>query len=161
MSTALIIIDMQLGNFQGSHPVHEGDRLLERVRRLIDKARSARTPIIYVQNNGGDGDPDEYGTPGWEIHPSIKPQLGDPVVQKGSPDAFHETGLHRELRSRGSSSPVFRLSTVWIPPAVERIASAMRSYSSETPTAHGTQTVCQLARSSTTTMTCLGDGSRH
>jgi len=42
MSTTLLIIDMQLGNFQGSHPVHEGDRLLERVRRLIDKARSAR-----------------------------------------------------------------------------------------------------------------------
>jgi len=101
MSTTLLIIDMQLGNFQGSHPVHEGDRLLERVRRLIDKARSARTPVIYVQNNGGDGDPDEYGTPGWEIHPSIKPQLGDPVVQKGSPDAFHETGLQEELRSRG------------------------------------------------------------
>jgi nicotinamidase-related amidase len=101
MSTAFLIIDIQLGNFIGSYPVHEGDRLLKRVRSLIDKARSARTLIIYVQNKGGDGDPDEYGTSGWEIHPLIKPEPVDLVIQKGSPDAFHETNLHRELRSRG------------------------------------------------------------
>jgi len=101
MSTALLVIDMQLGNFLEPHPIHEGDGLLKRVKSLIIKARSARIPIIYVQNNGGEGDPDEYGTPGWEVHPSIKPRPDDFMVQKGSPDAFHETDLQKGLKSDG------------------------------------------------------------
>ena len=99
--TALLIIDMQLGNFSEPDPIYNGDELLEKVKSLITKARSAQTPIIYIKNNGGSGDPDEYGTPGWEIHPSMAPVEGDIVVQKKTPDAFHETNLHRELESRG------------------------------------------------------------
>ena len=99
--TALLIIDMQLGNFSEPDPIYKGDELLEKVKSLIAKARSAQTPIVYIQNNGGSGEPDEYGTPGWEIHPSIAPVKGDVVVQKQTPDAFHETNLHSELESRG------------------------------------------------------------
>jgi nicotinamidase-related amidase len=100
MSTALLIIDMQLGNFQESYPIHEGDGLLKRVKSLIAKARLAQIPIVYVQNNGGKGDLDEFSTPGWEIHPSIEPKPSDIVIQKGSPDAFHGTDLQRELKSK-------------------------------------------------------------
>jgi len=98
--TALLIIDMQVGNFSESDPVYKGNELLAKVESLIAKARSAQIPIIYVQNNGGKGDPDEYGTPGWEIHPTIQPAKGDVVIQKQTPDAFHETNLHHELKSR-------------------------------------------------------------
>jgi len=98
---ALLIIDMQLGNFQEPNPVHNGDELLSKVESLITKARSAQMPIIYIQHKGGSGDPDEYGSKGWEIHPSIKPDKGDVVIQKETPDAFHETNLHHELESRG------------------------------------------------------------
>ena len=98
--TALLIIDMQVGNFSEPDPVYNGNELLAKVKSLISKARSAQIPIIYVQNNGGKGDPDEYGTSGWEIHPTIQPAEGDTVIQKQTPDAFHETNLHHELRSR-------------------------------------------------------------
>jgi nicotinamidase-related amidase len=98
--TALLIIDMQVGNFSEPDPVYKGNELLAKVKSLIAKAHSAQTPIIYVQNNGGKGDPDEYGTPGWEIHPMIQPTEGDTVIQKQTPDAFHETSLHNELSSR-------------------------------------------------------------
>lgn len=99
--TALLSIDMQVGNFSEPDPIYEGNELLAKVKSLIAKARFAQIPIVYVQNNGGSGDPDEYGTPGWEIHPSITPVEGDVVVQKQTPDAFHKTNLHRELGSRG------------------------------------------------------------
>jgi nicotinamidase-related amidase len=101
MSTALLIIDMQLGNFLEPYPVYQGDRLVRKVKSLIAKARLAKIQIIYVKNTGSKGDPDEYGAPGWEIHPSIKPGLIDSVIQKDSPDAFHETGLQQELESKG------------------------------------------------------------
>jgi len=100
-NTALLIIDMQVGNFSEPDPVYRGNELLAKVKSLIAKARLAKIPIIYVQNNGGSGDPDAYGTTGWEIHPSTAPVQGDVVVQKGTPDAFHETNLHRELESKG------------------------------------------------------------
>lgn len=99
--TALLIIDMQVGNFSEPDPVYTGDELLARVKNLIVRARAAQRQIVYVQNSGGSGDPDEHGTPGWEIHPSIAPVEGDVVIQKRTPDAFHETKLHHELRSRG------------------------------------------------------------
>jgi nicotinamidase-related amidase len=100
-NTALLIIDMQVGNFSEPDPIHNGDRLIAKVESLIAKAHSAKTPVVYVQNNGGSGDPDEYGTRGWEIHPSIAPVKGDIMVQKQTPDAFHKTNLRDELESRG------------------------------------------------------------
>lgn len=99
--TALLIIDMQVGNFSKPDPVYNGNGLLRKVKSLIAKARSAQIPIVYVQNKGGSGDPDAYGTPGWEIHPSVAAVEGDVVVHKRTPDAFHETNLQHELESRG------------------------------------------------------------
>ena len=99
--TALIIIDMQIGNFSEPEPIYKGDELLAKVKSLITKGRSAQMPIVYVQNNGASGDPDEYGTPGWKIHPAIAPDEGDVVVRKETPDAFHETNLYGELESMG------------------------------------------------------------
>ena len=97
----LLIIDMQVGNLSEANPVFKWNELLTKIKRLITKGRSAGISIIYVQNNGGSGEPDEYGTSGWEIHPSIAPIEGEIVVQKQTPDAFHETSLHHELKSKG------------------------------------------------------------
>jgi nicotinamidase-related amidase len=101
VNTALLIIDMQLGNFQGKDSVYAGEKLLSNVQRLIGRARGEGVPIFYVQNKGGKGDPDEIGTPGWEIHPTILPKEGDAVIKKETPDAFHKTSLHQKLRSKG------------------------------------------------------------
>lgn len=98
---ALLIIDMQLGNFLEPHPIHNSVKLLENIGSLVQKAHSAKIPIIFVQHMGGEGDPDEYGTEGWEIHPSLKPTSDDVIIHKETPDAFHETNLDRELRDRG------------------------------------------------------------
>ena len=98
--TALLIIDMQVGNFSESNPICNGKELLAKVKSLIAKGRAAQIPIFYVQNNGGSGDPDEYSTLGWEIHHSITPVEGDVIVQKQTPDSFYKTNLHLELESR-------------------------------------------------------------
>ncbi len=101
VNTAVLVLDMQLGNFQGSDPIFDGERLLSKVQRLIGRAREAGVPIVYVQNAGRQGDPDEVGTPGWEIHPTIIPNKGDTVTAKATPDAFHQTALHQQLQSQG------------------------------------------------------------
>jgi len=100
-NVALLIIDMQLGNFHGSEPIYDGEKLLSKVQHLIGKARDSGTPIFYVKNRGRKGDPDEIGTPGWEIHPTITPKEEDVLIEKETPDAFHKTTLRKKLKSKG------------------------------------------------------------
>lgn len=99
--TALLIIDAQVNMFADEYPVYDRERILRVLGELIARARQARLPIVFVQNNGGEGDPDLPGSPGWQIHPALAPQAGEAVVQKHTPDAFHETGLQDELTKRG------------------------------------------------------------
>jgi nicotinamidase-related amidase len=99
--TALLIVDAQVDMFVPGSSVHAGETVLKTLSALIARARRAGIPVIYVQNNGGEGDPDQPGTPGWEIHPALAPFDRDLVFQKSSPDAFDLTGLREELVRRG------------------------------------------------------------
>lgn len=100
-TTALLSIDMQVCNFEDSAPVYQGERLLSNVANLIGQARTAGAPVVYIQHCGPEGEIDEPGTPGWDIHPDIAPIEADLVIRKHHPDAFHDTDLHHELQARG------------------------------------------------------------
>ncbi len=98
--TALLLIDAQVNMFEEECSVFDGEPLLKSLISLLVRARAACMPVVYVQNNGGEGDPDKPGTPGWEIHPALTPASDDVVIQKHTPDSFHETDLQTELDSR-------------------------------------------------------------
>jgi len=59
-TTALLVVDAQVNMFAESSSVFQGERLLQTLRDLIAKGRSLGVPVIYVQNNGGEGDPDQH-----------------------------------------------------------------------------------------------------
>jgi nicotinamidase-related amidase len=99
--TALLVIDAQVNMFASGSTVYAGETILKTLGSLIARARSASVLVVYVQNNGGKGDPDQLGTSGWQIHPSLAPQAGDLVLQKSTADAFHLTPLQKELTRRG------------------------------------------------------------
>ncbi|NMI06470.1 cysteine hydrolase [Paenibacillus sp. SZ31] len=98
---ALLIIDVQVAMFDEADPVYQGEQLLQKIQMLMDKAREAGHSIIYIQHSEGAGSPLERGTPGWAIHPSITPIAGDLVIEKETPDSFHETNLHLKLQEDG------------------------------------------------------------
>jgi len=100
-NVALLIIDVQMCNFDESSPVYKGSNLLSKISTLLAHARAAHVPIIYIQHCGPEDAIDQPGTPGWKFHPAIAPLNSDIVVQKRHPDAFQGTGLQRELDSRG------------------------------------------------------------
>ena len=101
-NTALLVIDVQIGMFEGPEgPVHDAERLLERIGALIREARQSRVPVIYIQHCEGPGELFEPDTHEWRIHSAIAPREGELVVEKRTPDSFHETTLRRELDSRG------------------------------------------------------------
>jgi nicotinamidase-related amidase len=101
MGDALLVIDMQTGNFSQSAPVFGVKDPLSTIGALMAQARAVGVPVVYVQHCGSEGEIDQPGTPGWEIHCVIAPAEGDVLVQKRHPDAFQGTTLHRELESRG------------------------------------------------------------
>lgn len=93
--TALLVIDVQNAMFDESGPIYDGEQLLKNLQDLIDKARTANVPVFFVQHND-----EEFisGTPPWEIHSSVAPNEGV-VIQKHTPDSFHETELHEKLKA--------------------------------------------------------------
>ena len=98
--TALLVIDIQMGNFDQSAPVFGHGALVSKIARMIAEARAAGVLVVYVQHCGPEDAVDEPGTPGWQVHPAVVPIEGDVIVQKRHPDAFQDTALQSELQSR-------------------------------------------------------------
>lgn len=96
--TALIVVDVQRNMFRAGHSVYQGDTLLITLAEIIMRARQAKVPLFYAQHYGQAGDPDEPGTVGWEIHPTLLPQKGEVVFHKRTLSAFHGTPLHETLQ---------------------------------------------------------------
>lgn len=97
-NTALLIVDVQVGLLEGKEPAYRANEVLDRIRALIGKARSAGVPVIYMQHEGRRLRPD---TPEWQIHPAVVPQEGDVVIRKQASDSFYRTTLQHELDARG------------------------------------------------------------
>ena len=96
-TTALLVIDVQVGLIAGPDPVYQADVMLERIAGLIAGARAAGTPVIYVQDKDVGG----VDTPEWQIHPAVAPALGELAIRKAWSDPFYETTLGAELQARG------------------------------------------------------------
>lgn len=102
MTTALLIIDMQIALFSyEDEPLYRGEQVLDNIGRLIDEARRAGAPVIYVQHCSLEDDEFREGSDTWPIHPQIAPQETDFIVKKYSWDAFHGTPLQEYLQNQG------------------------------------------------------------
>ena len=69
------------------------------MQELIRECRSNDIPVIYIQHNDSKDHPLEKGTDGWRIH-AIAPQEGDNIVEKTTPDSFHNTNLSEVLQEK-------------------------------------------------------------
>ncbi len=99
-TSALIVVDAQVNMFE-PQPVFRAPEVLERLKQLVARARAAGAPVVFVRNNGGPDDPDRPHSPGWAIHPALAPAEGESIVDKFTPDAFHQTSLGGILAARG------------------------------------------------------------
>jgi nicotinamidase-related amidase len=97
--TALLIVDMQIGLVELMSAEVQRN-VLSRIATLLAKARGSETPVIHIQHDGSKGHPLETHTKGWEIHPLLKPAVGEHVVRKRESDSFFETTLREELEKK-------------------------------------------------------------
>jgi nicotinamidase-related amidase len=96
--TSLVIIDTQVGLIE---PAFRGKEVLNNINTLLASARANGTAVIYIQHDEPKGRDLEVNTPRWEIHPSIAPREGEPVVHKRASDSFYDTSFQKELEARG------------------------------------------------------------
>lgn len=95
MKKAMVVIDMQRGLVLGAYRQKE---LVTTVNELIDRARAASVPVVFVQHNHATFEPMMRGNRGWEIFGELNHLPDDPVVEKDACDAFYKTTLEQTLR---------------------------------------------------------------
>lgn len=96
---ALVVIDVQSAFISGAEAVPDSIGLQGAVALLLEQARAAGVPVVFVQNDGMPGAVDEPHTPGWELH--FPPLPGEHVVRKSEDDGFDGTGLDKLLAASG------------------------------------------------------------
>ncbi len=105
--SVLLIIDVQLGLFMRKHhdgmAIYQEETFLLNLKKLIRMAKSANTPVIYIQHMYTDFPMMEKGQPMWNVHPDIQPEPNDIVIEKYHADAFHESALDDTLKQLGIS----------------------------------------------------------
>ncbi|MCX6500737.1 MAG: cysteine hydrolase family protein [Arthrobacter sp.] len=94
-NTALLVIDVQNGVVEG---VHRRDALVANVAALVEKARRAAAPIVWVQHCD---ERLERGSEAWQHVPELDPLEPEPVVHKSYGDAFEDTVLEDVLAAAG------------------------------------------------------------
>ncbi|MGH2558499.1 MAG: cysteine hydrolase family protein [Thermomicrobiales bacterium] len=99
--TALLVIDVQNAIIDGEDPAYRPAETLAVIRGLIEQARAAKTPVIYVQHEDTDYALMKAGADGWQIHPAVAPLPGERIVQKRACDSFYGTPLRSELDALG------------------------------------------------------------
>lgn len=98
MPSALLIIDMQVGLFNGPDKPHDGERVLANIRQLIHRARECEVPIYAVRHTGPQGSPIEAGSPFWQLLPELELDANvDTLLDKTRPNCFLGTRLTQQL----------------------------------------------------------------
>jgi nicotinamidase-related amidase len=112
MNDALLIIDMLNDFVLSGAPleVPATRSIIETIQAQVDRARKEQRPVIYVCDAHAQDDP-EFSRMGWPPHAvrgthgaavidELAPLETDPVIEKTSYSAFHQTGLEGLLQSR-------------------------------------------------------------
>jgi nicotinamidase-related amidase len=92
---ALLVIDVQNGVVAGAH---ERDAVVANVGSLVDRARQAQVPVVWVQHSDEEL---ERGSEPWRIVPELAPGDAEPLVEKHYGDSFEDTTLETVLSDLG------------------------------------------------------------
>jgi nicotinamidase-related amidase len=90
-NTALLVVDVQNGVMDGAH---NRDQVIANIAVLVDRARSATVPVVWVQHSS---DELPEGSEVWRYVSELKQDESEPVVHKRYGDSFDDTDLETVL----------------------------------------------------------------
>jgi nicotinamidase-related amidase len=93
--TALVVIDVQNDVVRDAYA---RDAVVGRIGALLDKARAAGAPVVWVQHSGDDL---AEGSEGWRYVPELVRRGSEALIPKRYGDAFEGTGLEAVLAELG------------------------------------------------------------
>ena len=99
--TAVLIMDYQNGIVNSVSQDPEG--VVERATRVLEAARQAGIPVIYIVHRGGRF---EEASEDAEIHSGVSPAPGERVIYKTKAGSFSTTSLDVHLREIGRDTLV-------------------------------------------------------
>jgi nicotinamidase-related amidase len=94
-NTALLVVDVQNGAVAHAH---DRDQVVAAIAGLVDGARRAGTPVIWVQHSDDDM---PAGSDKWRIVAELAPAEAEPLVAKNYGDSFEDTVLESTLAEHG------------------------------------------------------------
>lgn len=104
---ALLVIDMQVGLFNGPDKPYQREQVLDHVNQLIRRARQSSAPIFALRHTGPAESPIAVGSPFWQLLPTLEvDEQQDCVLDKARPSCFTGTDLAERLHQAGVSELV-------------------------------------------------------
>jgi nicotinamidase-related amidase len=97
----LVVIDAQREYVDGKLPLPDVGAALHVIEGLLHRARVVDTPIFHVVHRGRAGGLFDPATAAFDIADEAAPSRGEPVVEKGLPNAFADTDLAGLLAAAG------------------------------------------------------------
>jgi nicotinamidase-related amidase len=99
---ALLIIDMQRGDFPPIKPRFKAKEVIARINEIAEAFREQQDLVIYVQHDGSAEGAFVPGTTDWEILPQLKQASADMLVSKTANNAFYNSRLLSVLKEAGT-----------------------------------------------------------
>lgn len=94
---AFLVVDLQRGVL-ADDGTWDPAGVVSRVAGLVDRARAADVPVVWVQHNSGEL---QAGQDPWLLAEGLEPAGEEPVVQKRYGDSFEDTDLADVLAGLG------------------------------------------------------------
>ncbi|MCX4673343.1 cysteine hydrolase [Streptomyces sp. NBC_01381] len=101
--SVLILIDFQNTYRSGVMALDGAEQAVAAGARLLERARTAGTPVVHVINDGGEGTPYDIRAHIGAISDEVAPVDGEAVVVKQFPNSFHLTELEKTLTELGAA----------------------------------------------------------
>ena len=104
--SALVLIDCQITYTRGVMELEGVQAALDEAAALLDRARTAGTPVIHIQHDDGPGSLYDIEGESGAIVAQVAPRDGERVVVKNYPNSFVQTDLDEILKAADASNLV-------------------------------------------------------
>jgi nicotinamidase-related amidase len=103
-TSAVLMIDAQIEYVRGRLQLPGAAPALQAGAQLLERARSANRPVLHIQHLGKAGGFFDPETENFSLAPEVAARDGEPVINKGLPNAFSGTDLEEQFRATGATS---------------------------------------------------------